>query len=258
MLADFCLRLAAGMAACLLLLSPASTARPAPGARPLANPVYFRTQFLTAMALSLGAFLWLLGSGQWLLLGTIVAAAILCVLGSVSWSLERSPGGVTLVVLAALASAAAVAMREWQAEPPPAVGERLAGGLSSALLLGAALSAMLMGHNYLISPTMSLTPLFRLLAATGAALVLRLGVEAYALVHWTGVQKLTSVNDVTLWLPVRFLIGFVLPGVLCWMAYQTARIRSTQSATGILYVVVIFCFLGELTGQLLRAMGVTA
>ena len=30
-------------------------------------------------------------------------------------------------------------------------------------------------------------------------------------------------------------------------------IRSTQSATGILYVVVIFCFLGELTGQLLRS-----
>src|SRR5262249_58572330 len=143
------------------------------------------------------------------------------------------------------------------AEPPRGAGERLAGGLSSAMLLGAALSAMLMGHNYLISPTMSLTPLFRLLAATAAALLLRLGVEAYALVNWTGVQKLSSLNDVSLWLPVRWLIGFVLPGVLCWMAYQTARIRSTQSATGILYVVVIFCFLGELTGLLLRAMGVT-
>jgi hypothetical protein len=35
------------------------------------------------------------------------------------------------------------------------------------------------------------------------------------------------------------------------MTWQTAKIRSTQSATGILYVVVIFCFLGELTGQLL-------
>jgi hypothetical protein len=35
------------------------------------------------------------------------------------------------------------------------------------------------------------------------------------------------------------------------MAWQSARIRSTQSATGILYVVVIFCFLGELTSQLL-------
>ena len=39
--------------------------------------------------------------------------------------------------------------------------------------------------------------------------------------------------------------------VLGWMAWETARIRSTQSATGILYVVVIVCFLGELTSQLL-------
>jgi hypothetical protein len=258
MLADFCLRLAAGMTACLLLLSPAATARPAPGAKPLANPVYFRTQFQVALALSCGALLWLLGSGEWLLLGLLAAGAILCVAGSVSWALERSPGGVTLVVLAALTLAAAVAVREWRAEPPPPVGERLAGGLSSALLLGAALSAMLMGHNYLISPTMSLTPLFRLLAATAAALLLRLGVEGYALLHWTGAEKLTGLNDVALWLPVRWLIGFLLPGVLCWMAYQTARIRSTQSATGILYVVVIFCFLGELTGQLLRTVGVTS
>jgi hypothetical protein len=36
------------------------------------------------------------------------------------------------------------------------------------------------------------------------------------------------------------------------MAWQTARLRSTQSATGILYVVVICCFFGELTGQVLR------
>ena len=41
------------------------------------------------------------------------------------------------------------------------------------------------------------------------------------------------------------------------MAWRTARIRSTQSATGILYVVVIFCFLGELTSQLLRGTGMT-
>jgi hypothetical protein len=35
------------------------------------------------------------------------------------------------------------------------------------------------------------------------------------------------------------------------MAWRCARIRSTQSATGILYVVVILCYIGELTAQLL-------
>jgi hypothetical protein len=54
-----------------------------------------------------------------------------------------------------------------------------------------------------------------------------------------------------LWLPLRWGLGFVGPLVLAWMAWRTVRIRSTQSATGILYVAVIFCFLGELTGQLL-------
>ena len=35
------------------------------------------------------------------------------------------------------------------------------------------------------------------------------------------------------------------------MAYAAARIRSTQSATGILYVVVVCGFLGELVSLLL-------
>ena len=51
---------------------------------------------------------------------------------------------------------------------------------------------------------------------------------------------------------MRWLLGLIAPLVLGWMAWETARIRSTQSATGILYVVVIVCFLGELMSQLLR------
>jgi hypothetical protein len=60
-----------------------------------------------------------------------------------------------------------------------------------------------------------------------------------------------------LWLPLRWGLGFAAPLGLTWMAWQTARIRSTQSATGILYVVVVFCFLGELTALLLRDGGLT-
>jgi hypothetical protein len=56
---------------------------------------------------------------------------------------------------------------------------------------------------------------------------------------------------------VRWLLGFLGPLALTWMAWQTAKIHSTQSATGILYVVVIFCFLGELTSLLLRDTRVT-
>jgi hypothetical protein len=47
-------------------------------------------------------------------------------------------------------------------------------------------------------------------------------------------------------------LGIVLPFILAGMAWESARIRATQSATGILYVVVIFCFVGELMSLLLN------
>ena len=65
---------------------------------------------------------------------------------------------------------------------------------------------------------------------------------------WIATLLLTAA---ALWLPVRWGLGLLGPLLLAGMAWQTARIRSTQSATGILYVVVILCFVGELTSQLL-------
>ena len=133
----------------------------------------------------------------------------------------------------------------------------LLGGLTSAFLLGAAMSAMLMGHNYLVAPAMSLTPLFRLLAALAVALALRAVADGVALADWAQAHSFDTLKvDAMLWLPVRWLVGIAGPAAMCWMAWQTARIRSTQSATGILYVAVILCFLGELTGMLLRPLGV--
>jgi hypothetical protein len=116
------------------------------------------------------------------------------------------------------------------------------------------MTAMLIGHSYLITPGMSLTPLFRLLGAMGIAALARMGVEGAVLWNWTQDHSFGNLgNDVLLFLPVRWGVGLLGPLVLGAMAWQTARIRSTQSATGILYVVVIFCFLGELTGQLVRS-----
>jgi hypothetical protein len=56
-----------------------------------------------------------------------------------------------------------------------------------------------------------------------------------------------------LWLGLRWMAGLVGPAILGWMAWNCARVRSTQSATGILYVVVIFVFIGELTDQLIQS-----
>ena len=54
-------------------------------------------------------------------------------------------------------------------------------------------------------------------------------------------------------LALRWLAGLIGLAVLAWMSWQTLKIPNTQSATGILYVAVIFAFLGELTSQLLSA-----
>jgi hypothetical protein len=247
----FCLRLALGLMACLLLLSPKQV-----------NPRFYRTHFLTAVGLGAGALVlsWSMATPR---LQILLSAAIVAALfGSIVWSLEDAPGGIVAILAATVMLAGTLAYFE-HAEgaavsstggPPPAFGWRLAGDFTSAGLLGAATTAMLMGHSYLIAPAMSLTPLMRLLAALAVTTVLRMAIGAMGLGLWSHTTGGgLTLGDVSVWLPVRWLLGFIGPLVLGWMAWRAARIRSTQSATGILYVVVIFSFLGELTGQLLLA-----
>jgi hypothetical protein len=131
---------------------------------------------------------------------------------------------------------------------------RLCEELTSAALLGTAMTAMLLGHFYLIAPGMSLSPLLRMLAALFVATGLRMVVAGWGLWGWSQNHSVLNWEDETvLWLPVRWALGFGGPLILGWMARSAAKIRSTQSATGILYVVVIFAFLGELTSLLMTA-----
>jgi hypothetical protein len=240
MLPLFCLRLAAGLVGSLLLLNSAQV-----------NPRFFRTHFLVALGLTAVAAVFAWASGPALLAALFLGLA-LCFAGSLVWSLERAPAGRALMVVTSVDLAAALALLEWTGTQPGDLPWALAGSFTSAALLGTATTAMLVGHSYLIAPTMSLTPLRRLLAALFVATGARLLVAAAGLWFWTGGHALFTLEDDTvLWLPLRWGLGFVGPLVLGALAWQTARLRSTQSATGILYVVVIFCFLGELTAQLL-------
>jgi hypothetical protein len=250
MLAVFALRLAAGMMGCLLLLP--ST---------IINPRFFRTHFLTALALAGLSLACVRDSADWPLLTCLGAALALSFVGSMVWGLEGAPGGRTFIVLTTLALAGSLAGASgWllHTDTSPCLRVGLVGDATSAALLGSAVTAMLLGHSYLIAPTMSLKPLLRLLAVLAIAVLARLAVDGYALGCWTAMQPSVNLNsDAVLWLPLRWLLGFVAPLGLDWMAWQAARIRSTQSATGILYVVVIFCVLGETTSLLLRGSGMT-
>ena len=247
MLTTFCLRLACGMIGSLALLSSKEV-----------NPRFFRTQYLVALGIiavaAMASDSHHLG-GFWLDLG---GAALLACLGSIIWSLAGNPwnwliwAATTLTLLAALTSRSIAITR---IQEPRLLGfDALLGDLTSAALLGTAVTAMLLGHSYLIAPGMSLTPLMRLLTALFVATGLRMILAGWGLWSWTAGHSLVNWEDETvLWFPVRWGLGFAGPLVLGWMARSAAKIRSTQSATGILYVVVIFAFLGELTSQLLLA-----
>jgi hypothetical protein len=251
MFAIFCLRLAFGMIAALFLF-PAS----------LVNPRFYRTHFLTALAFTAAAVFMLWDQrGHWLWAAGVAMA--LAFAGSIVWSLADAPGGRVVMVLCALALAATLGLsamhRTSQSEVAGVTPERewtlaecAADDFTSAAVLGTGTTAMLMGHSYLIAPAMSLTPLLRLLAGFFVALFLRMALAAWGLWSWTATHSLINLSsEDLLWLPVRWLVGFAAPLILGWMAWQTAKIRSTQSATGILYVVVICCYLGELISQLL-------
>jgi hypothetical protein len=240
MLAIFCLRLACGLVGALLLLSPA-----------LVNPRFYRTQYLTVLGLGTAAAVFLHDIselGLWLALGGML---LFTFLASLSCSLERRPAGPMLAVVTAVFAVMTLCLASQNRASGQSLGWLLAGELSSAALLGTATTAMLMGHSYLIAPTMSLKPLLRLLVAFFAALSLRAVLSGLGLWYWAAEHSLTASDEVALFLPVRWGIGFVGPLILGIMAWRTAKIRSTQSATGILYVVVILVFLGELIGQVL-------
>ena len=241
MVATFCLRLAAG----LILMLPILPASQIP-------PRFFRVHFLTALGLLALAGVFIGGIATiafWLLFAVGMAA---CLLGSIVWHLNNAPGGklavyASPIVLTGCLVSGGMLIRGDADSPMRIVDDVLA-----ALMLGSTTTAMLMGHSYLISPAMSIRPLMTLLGAIGAVSLLRIGLAGFGLWTLAYTTGMFSMGTETMFLlSVRWALGLIAPLVLGWLAYETARIRSTQSATGILYVVVIVTFLGELTSQLL-------
>ncbi len=130
--------------------------------------------------------------------------------------------------------------------------------LLSALALGSVTTCMILGHWYLVDPGMSVRPLKILAAIFITVVSARTILGGFtSLLVW---QDLTnSGNDPfsnpdvgnLLFFLQRVLFGLVLPLALSWMIWQTVKIRSTQSATGILYVAVVFILFGELLSHYL-------
>ena len=213
------------------LLFTASVPRREIGAR------FYRVNAYVALFLAISAVLSSRKFDHWPMLSYAGAVLALSVLGQAGWFRAHVP---VYVVLSAGAVAAAMAGGfSW--------GGLVSTSLSS-LVLGGGLVCMLLGHSYLESDNQSFDLLIDACRALLFALALRGAAAAAMFIPDAGrVAAWMDVDFVlVLFTIVRFLVGILCAGILAWMSLACAKIKSNQSATGILYVVLGFVIIGEL------------
>ncbi len=126
------------------------------------------------------------------------------------------------------------------------------GGAMATLMLGVQLlvlaaatggvfAAMILGHWYLVTPRLPEAPL--VLASRVLLGVIALQIALFAVWVGVGVGPGASggpfaalVGPWALFVWLRLLVGLVFPLIVSWAAVQTARSRSMESATGLLYI----------------------
>jgi hypothetical protein len=130
--------------------------------------------------------------------------------------------------------------------------------LCSTLSLGAAMSGMLLGHWYLVTPELSLVPIKRLTGTLVGALVAQGVVLALTVSPELGTvptSLLPRVQHLLVAYPY-FLLGRALVGLvgtfgLAVLTMWLLREGSTQAATGFLYTAVLTVAVGELIARFL-------
>jgi hypothetical protein len=131
--------------------------------------------------------------------------------------------------------------------------------LTSAAMLGGACTAMILGHWYLVLPSMEVSYLQSIVGVHIVSMAARVVVVAAAVGLAIATFRpevdpgpsfrhyIFSIDGIFFW--QRVLFGLVGPAVLSYLTWETAKIRSTQSATGILYVDFFTVVVGEVLAK---------
>ncbi len=130
--------------------------------------------------------------------------------------------------------------------------------VTSVALLGGACTSMTLGHWYLVIPSMQVTHLQSIVKvhiASTALRVVSVGASVwFAMATWqlesgdpSFHHYIFSVDGIFFW--QRVLFGLAGPAVLSYLTWETAKIRATQSATGILYVDFFTVVVGEVLAK---------
>jgi hypothetical protein len=131
--------------------------------------------------------------------------------------------------------------------------------LSSVALLGGACGAMILGHWYLVVPSLDVAHLQSIVKLHIGSMVVRAVVVLAAVIIAIGTWQpgmgppferyILSTGGIFFW--QRVLFGLAGPAVLSYLTWETAKIQSTQSATGILYVDFFTVIVGEVLAKYL-------
>jgi hypothetical protein len=143
--------------------------------------------------------------------GTVLGGLVVLVLAALSWGGDVAGSLALLVQLVALSAAT-----------------------------GGVFAAMVLGHWYLVTPKLPEAPLILLARVLFAVIA----IQVVLFVAWvaTGAgpargepfSALTGPWALFVWL--RLIVGLIFPLIVSWAAIQTARTRSMESATGLLYI----------------------
>ena len=166
-----------------------------------------------------------------------------------------------ILAAAAIAGLIAIALQGFElssGSSSPVVALTVLSFLTSALMLGGACTAMILGHWYLVIPSMEVSYLQAIVKGHIASMLARVVVVGAAV--WfaiatyqpeSGVPSfrhyIMSVDGIFFW--QRILFGLAGPAILSYLTWETAKIRSTQSATGILYVDFFTVVVGEVLAK---------
>jgi hypothetical protein len=164
------------------------------------------------------------------------------VLGLVELVVLRSGRPARIAGSAALGAGALVLVfgaLAWGGGPPGAVPLLLQLGVLSAAT-GGVFAAMILGHWYLVTPKLPEAPLILVARLLLAIVAVQLALFAVWVATGAGPAGVAPFAALTgswaLFVWLRLIVGLVFPLIVSWAAVQTARSRSMESATGLLYI----------------------
>src|SRR5262249_15530572 len=167
-----------------------------------------------------------------------------------------------ILIVAVVAGLGAIVLQALELSASESAAVRalaVASFLTSAAILGGACTAMILGHWYLVIPSLDVSHLQSIVRVHIASMAVRVVVVGLAVAFALATFRpdldagpsfrryIFSIDGIFFW--QRVLFGLAGPAVLSYLTWETAKIRSTQSATGILYVDFFTVVVGEVLAK---------